>query len=263
MRTEDSRPQAPYTWEAARVGSLGGPLLVCDLEAFSDWGGAAYGADYELDPACDHARAWSAVHPDDDDLEAAFVRFGDHEEHVGLVWEMDGDGAAEVAHARSRRGAAGGDDNFLIMRSWIPAGRTDAPRRHAVRAESEERAVGQLTVRSGRVVVVATGVDADETGSYATPQEREASIRALGRLNPPVQLNLDGQLGLGTVLWVKPGTYRVTCGWHEGKRGRYMPEEEMYGPLQSYADEDWSCRWVRFTWTGEPDPSEAGSTGSV
>ncbi|MFJ2060057.1 hypothetical protein ACIOMM_29495 [Streptomyces sp. NPDC087908] len=250
-------------WESFRVGSLGGPLLVCDLEAFSDWGGAAYDSDLELDPACDHARAWSAVHPDNDDLEAAFVRFGEDEAHGGLVWDTDGDGAAEIAHARSRRSPADSDDHFLVMRSWIPAGRTDAPRRHAARAVNEEQKVGQLAVRSGRVVVVATGVDADETGSYATPREREASLRALGRLNPPVQLHLEDQRGLGTVLWVRPGTYRVTCGWHEGARGRYMPEEEMNGPLRSYADDDWSCRWVRFTWCGEPLDSVAGPAEPV
>ncbi|MFE2012936.1 hypothetical protein [Streptomyces sp. NPDC059491] len=251
MSTEDSRSQAQYVWESVRVGSLGGPLLVCDVEAFSDWGGAVYDRDCELDPACDYARAWSAIHLDDDDLEAAFVRFGSHEEHVGLIWETDGDGTAEIAYARSRKSPAGGDDSLLITRSWIPAGRTDAPRRHAARAVSEEQEVGQLTLRSGRAVVVATAVNAHETGSYATPQEREASIQALARLNPPVQLNLDDQLGLGAVLRVEPGTYRVTCGWHEGTRGRYMPEEEIHGPPRSYGDDDWSCRWVRFTCIGE------------
>ncbi|MFL9684780.1 hypothetical protein [Streptomyces sp. KL110A] len=235
-------------WESVRVGSLGGPLLVCEVDSFSDWGGAVHSPDCELDPACDYARAWSAVHPDDDDLEAAFVCFGEHGEHAGLIWEMDREGSAEVAYARYRNVPAGEDDNFLIMRSWIPDGRTDAPRRRAAGAPAaEEQEVGELELLSGRVVVVWAAVNAHETGSYATPQERAASIKALARLNPPVQLNLDGQLGLGTVLWVKPGTYRVTCGWHEGTRGQYMSEEEMYGPAQSYADDDWSCRWVRFT----------------
>ncbi|MFD8210688.1 hypothetical protein ACFV2S_30340 [Streptomyces sp. NPDC059695] len=255
MSTEDSRAQVRYIWESVRVGSLGGSLLVCDVEGFSDWGGAVYDADFELDPACDYARAWSAIHRDDDDLEAVLVRFGSHGEHAGLIWEMDGDGIAEIACARSRRGAAGGD-GFLIMRSWIPAGGTDAPRRHAARAVGGELEVGRLTLRSGKVVVVGAAVNADETGSYATAQEREASIQALARLNPPVQLHLDGQRGLGTVLWVEPGTYRVTCGWHEGTRGRYMSEEEIQGPARSYAEDDWSCRWVRFTRSGEPTAAE-------
>ncbi|MEU9891261.1 hypothetical protein [Sphaerisporangium sp. NPDC051011] len=247
MSNEDSRPQSTYVWESATVRCLGGPLLVCEVDSFSDWGGAVHSPDYELDPACDYARAWSAVHPDDDDLEAAFVRFGEHKEHAGLIWEMDREGSAEIAYARYQKGLVGDDDNFL-MRSWIPHGRTDAPRRRAAGASAaEEQEVGELELRSGRVVVVWAAVNAHETGSYATPQERAASIKALARLNPPVQLNLDGQGGLGTVLWVRPGTYRVTCGWHEGTRGQYMSTEEMYGPAQSYADDDWSCRWVRFT----------------
>ncbi|MFK0215374.1 hypothetical protein [Streptomyces sp. NPDC090298] len=233
-----------------RVGSLGGGLLVCDIGAFSEWGGAVYDRDFELDPTCDHARAWSALHPDDDDLEAASVRFGSDQEHAGLVWDTDGDCAAEIAYGRSPQAPAGDDDSFLIMRSWIPTGRTDAPRRYAARAVDEEQDAGRLTLRSGRAVVVGSAVNADETGSYATPQEREASIQALARLHPPVQLHLDDQRGLGTVLWVKPGTYRVTCGWHDGARGRYMSEEEINGPARTSADDDWSCRWVRFTWSG-------------
>ncbi|WP_405605288.1 hypothetical protein OG741_37375 [Streptomyces sp. NBC_01410] len=248
MSNEDSRSQSTYVWESTTVGSQGGPLLVCEVNSFSDWGGEVHSPDYELDTACDYSRAWSALHPSDDDLEAAFVRFGDHEEHAGLIWEMDGEGSAEIAYARRQNGPADNDDAFLLMRSWTPRNRTDAPRRRAAGASvAEEEEVGELELRSGRVVVVWAAVGANETGSFATPQERAASLSALARLNPPVQLNLDHILGLGTVLWVKPGTYRVTCGWHEGTRGRYMSEEEMYGPPQSYADDDWSCRWVRFT----------------
>lgn len=246
MSNEDPRSQPTYVWESITVGSQGGPLLVCEADSFSDWGGAAHSPDYELDPACDYARAWSAVHPSDDDLEAAVVRFGDHEEHGGLIWEMDGEGSAEVAYARRHNGSLGNDDTFLLMRSWVP--RTHAPRRRAAGASvAEEEHVGDIELRSGRVVVVWATVGAHETGSFATPQERAASLGALARMIPPVQLNVDGQGGLGTVLWVKPGAYRVTCGWHEGTRGRYMSAEEMHGPARSYADDDWSCRWVRFT----------------
>lgn len=251
MNTEESTSQAPYRWESVRVGSLGGGLLVCDVTAFSDWGGAVYGRDFELDSGCDYARAWSALHPEDDELEAASVRFGHQEEHTGLVWETDGDASAEIACARTPGGPDTDDDSFLIMRAWIPTDRTSAPRRYAARAVGDEQCVGQLNLRSGRAVVVGAAVSADETGSYATPREREAAIQALARLRPPIQLNLDGQRGLGTVLWVKPGTYRVTCGWHEGTRGRYMTEDEINETAVSYADDDWSCRWVRFTWFGE------------
>lgn len=239
-----------YIWESATVGALGGPLLVCEFDPFSDWGGAVHGPDYEPNPACDFARALSAVHPDDDDLEAAFARFGDHEKHVGLIWETDREGSAKIAYARYQNAPYGDDDNFLIMRSWVP--RTDAPRRRAAGVSAaEEQEVGELELRSVRVVVVWAAVMAHETGLYATWQERAASLDALARLNPPVQLNLDHQLGLGTVLWVKSGTYRATWGLDEGTRGRYLPEEEMYKPPQPNADDDWSCRRVRFTRSGE------------
>ncbi|MFI1168620.1 hypothetical protein ACH4UM_34910 [Streptomyces sp. NPDC020801] len=242
MSNDGSGSRPAYVWSSATVGSEGGPLLVCAADAFSNWGGAVHGTDYELDPACDYARAWSAVHPcdDDDELEAAFVRFGDRREHGGLIWEMDGEGSAEIALA--------GDDGFLLMRSWVPRDRTNAPHRRAAGASAaEEEEVGVLELRSGQVVVVWAAVGANEIGSFVTPQENDSSLSALTRLNPPVQLNLDHRLGVGTVLWVKPGTYRVTCGWHEGTRGRYMPEEEWYGSPQPSADDDWSCRWVRFT----------------
>ncbi|MFE7131866.1 hypothetical protein ACFVIM_13475 [Streptomyces sp. NPDC057638] len=253
MSNEDPRSRPPYVWQSAQVNSLGGPLLVCGLDAFPDWGGAVHDTGGALDPACDYARAWSALHPDDDDLDAAFTGFGDHRQHTGLIWEMDGEGSAEIARARRPATPAGGDDHFLIMRSWIPRGRTNAPRRRAAGASpAEEQHVGELELPSGRAVVVWAAVNADETGSYASARERAASLKALARLNPPVPLHLDGQQGLGTVLWVRPGTYRVTCGWHQGTRGQYMPQEEPHGPAPSATDDDWSCRWVRFTHRGGP-----------
>ncbi|MET8983524.1 hypothetical protein ABZX85_48995 [Streptomyces sp. NPDC004539] len=194
-----------HTWQSTTVGSEGGPLLVCEADAFPEWGGALHDSAYTLDPACDYARAWSAVHPSDDDLEAAFVRFGAHGQHTGLVWEMDGEGSAEIAY-----GPAG---TFLLTRSWLPRDRRDAPRRRAAGASpAQETEVGELQLPGGRAVVV-----------WAAEQ------------------------AAGAVLRVEPGTYRVTCGWHEGTRGRYLPQEEMYGPPRPYADDDWSCRWVRFT----------------
>ncbi|MET8830125.1 hypothetical protein ABZX40_32500 [Streptomyces sp. NPDC004610] len=244
-------PRPAYNWTSATVASPGGPLLICAADSFAAWTGAVYDSAYDLDPACDYARAWSAVHPDDDDLEAAFVAFGDNGAHRGLVWEMDGEGTAEIARTavRRRSGPGDGDDGFLIARSWIPRGSTPAPRRRAAGASpAEERETGELRLRGGRVVVAWAGLNADETGAYADARERAESIAALARLNPPVALNTDDQVGLGTILRVRPGTYRVTYGWHEGTRGRYMPSEESQGPVRrQYKDDDWSCRWVRFT----------------
>ncbi|MHC5905569.1 hypothetical protein ACVNF4_16955 [Streptomyces sp. S6] len=82
---------------------------------------------------------------------------------------------------------------------------------------TEELEMGELQLPSGRAVVV-----------WAAEQEA----------------------GTGAVLGIEPGTYRVTCGWREGTRGRYLPEAETYGPPRPYADDDWSCRWVRSTRSG-------------
>ncbi|MFJ1708061.1 hypothetical protein [Kitasatospora sp. NPDC088346] len=199
MSNEESRSRSAFSWESTTVGSLGGPLLVCAADAFAAWGGAVHDADYELDPACDYARAWSAVHPDDDDREAAFVRFGDRDEHAGLVWEMDGEGSAAVAYGRSGDGSGSDADGLLLMRTWVPRGRADAPRRRAAGASvAGEEQVGALELRTGRVVVAWAAVAASEAGPFATPQD------------------VDHFAGLHAVLRVRPGTYRVTCGWHEG-----------------------------------------------
>jgi hypothetical protein len=61
----------------------------------------------------------------------------------------------------------------------------------------------------------------------AESTDLRAVLRAAADLHPPVQLNQRGMLGIGTLVRVAPGTYRVACGAHE--------------------EEDWSCRWARFT----------------
>ncbi|MEV7289596.1 hypothetical protein AB0O01_34455 [Streptomyces sp. NPDC093252] len=245
------RPRPALGWTPATVASPGGPLLICAADAFAAWTGAAHDAAYDLDPGGDYARAWSAVHPDDDDLEAAIVDFGEHGQHRGVIWEMEGEGTAEIAQTTrtAHRREAPGADSFLITRSWIPRGSTPAPRHRAAGASpAEERGTGELHLPGGRVVVAWAGLDADGTGSYADARERAESIAALARLNPPVALHREDQAGLGTILRVTPGTYRVTHGWHEGTRGRYMPSEEAQGPVRKqYEDDDWSCRWIRFT----------------
>ncbi|MGW9211910.1 hypothetical protein ACWGR4_33690 [Embleya sp. NPDC055664] len=215
MTNEDTAaaPRRTYSWSSATANTLGGPLLVCDADAFPHWSGAVHGPDYELDPACDYARAMSAV----DDRDAAIVTFGARHEHSGLVWDLEGEGTAEIATAA---------DGFLLVRSWIPPGRTQGPRRRAATAAAtRETAAGDLRIRGDRVVVV-----------WAAAAARDNDIGPW----PP------------TVLSARPGWYAVTCGWHEGARGRYMSEAEIHTPSPPSAEEDWSCFWIRLIFSGIP-----------
>ena len=120
MIDDGSRRTPGYVWRG-RIGCEGGPLLVCEVDAFAVWSGARLTADDELDPTCDLVRATAVLFPDDDEeFDAGLVRFGADESRTGLVWDLDGPGTAEVATA--------GDDRFVVMRSWV----RDAagPRRH-------------------------------------------------------------------------------------------------------------------------------------
>lgn len=213
-----------YSW-VARMGGEGAPLLVCDADAYAAWGGAVLSPDYELDPGCDFSRANAVLHPEDDELEAALVRFGADDEHTGLLWEMDGPGAADVAT---------GDDGFLIMRSWVRD--SEAPRRFVTgpAARGRETPVADLVIGSGHLAVVWAPVGAAEFSPF---EELRAG-------DSPVRLDLDHILGVGTLLRIRPGTYRATCGWHDGTRGRYAPSAET--DHSGDADDDWSCRWIRF-----------------
>ncbi|MET7418833.1 hypothetical protein [Dactylosporangium sp. NPDC005555] len=217
----------------ARVGGEGGPLLICAADAFAAWGGAVLADDHELDPGCDLARATTVLYPsDDDEFDAGLVRFGDGGKHTGLVWEMDGPGTAEVA--------ATGDGGLLVMRSWVR--NADGPRRYVTTpvARARELPVAGLDLPTGRVAIVWAPVAAtDVTG---LPD---------GRSNAgPTALDLEHMLGVGTVLPLPSGAYRVSCGWLDGTRGRYAPAEEQHGPPVPGNDDDWSCRWLRLTPAG-------------
>ncbi|MFD8598205.1 hypothetical protein ACFV1L_24695 [Kitasatospora sp. NPDC059646] len=247
MSNEASAPPTALHWPpAARVNSLGGPLLVCDARSFPDWGGAGPDPHQDLDPAGDYVRAWTAVHPDDDDLDAATVRFGTERQHTALIWETDGEATAEIALPAHQDGPA---DTFLLMRSWIP--RTwDAPRRRAARARpAEERPAGVLDLPTGRAVIAWAAVAASETRPAADTPTPDARHLAL---------DTDGTSRIGAVLHLAPGTYRVTVGEHEGDRGRYLPAAEHDSPPSAFADNDWSCRWIRFARTGPSPVSTRG-----
>lgn len=229
VNTAVDRPR--HEW-LAKVGCEGGPLLVCEAAAFGAWGGAVLDKDYELDPACDLNRANAVLYPsDDEEFEAGFVHFGPADSQVGLVWEMDGSGVAEVA--------AAGDSSVIVMRSWVR--NTDAPHRFVTgpAAPAGERPVGELDVPGGVLTVVWAPVAAAEVGPLPTPVEA------------PVALNLDHLLGVGTVLRVRPGRYQVSRGSLVGTRGQYAPLEEQYGPPVAGNDDDWNCRWLRLTRTGD------------
>ncbi|MFE2865641.1 hypothetical protein [Embleya sp. NPDC059259] len=215
MTSKDaSTPQRTYSWSPSTASTLGGPLLICDADAFPYWSGAVHRPDYELDPTCDYARAMSAA----DDADAAVIRFGDHHEHTGLIWDLDGEGTAEIATA---------DDGFLLVRSWIPLGRTQAPRRRAATAAAtQEPAAGDLHIRGDHIVVVWAAAAAHETNIGPWPP---------------------------TMLSAEPGTYKVTCGWHEGARGRYMPEAEIHTPSPRSVEEDWTCFWIRLVLSKAPN----------
>jgi hypothetical protein len=209
----------------AKVGCEGGPLLVCDASAFAAWGGAVLDEDYELDPACDLHRANAVLYPtDDEEYEAGFVHFGPSGARAGLVWEMDGAGVAEVA---------AGDGGLLVMRSWVR--NTDAPHRYVTgpAAPRRELPVGDLDVPGGRLAVVWAPVGAAEAGPLPP--------------DGPATLDLDHIHGVGALLPVRPGRYRVSRGSLHGTRGQYAPLEEQYGPPVAGNDDDWSCRWLRLT----------------
>lgn len=101
--------------------------------------------------------------------------------------------------------------------------------------------MAEIELRSGRVAVVWVPVGADEIGEFRSTGERAAALHALAGLHPRVHINLDAILRVGTLLRVRSGTYRASCGAHDGAQGRYAPAAGQP------ADGDWSCRWIRCT----------------
>ncbi|WP_051799562.1 hypothetical protein [Catenuloplanes japonicus] len=211
-----------------RASSQGGPLLVCEADAYAEWTGATFTDALELEPGCDLARAQAALFPDDDELDAAVVPFGDG--RTGIVWNMDGEGTADVGTT---------EDGFVIARSW--SGRT-GHRDHVAseHAAAEEQHVLNVTTGDGDLVVVWAPVPVGEVGDFRTPERARAALHALAALHPPVSLHLEHLLGVGTVLRTTPGSYAVTVGWHKGVDGRYANPDDT-GPR------DHDCCWIRFT----------------
>jgi hypothetical protein len=168
-------------------------------------------------PDSDYARACEALEED-----AAVVTFGPGGSCRGLVWELEGAGTADIAQGR---------DGFLLMRSRIDEeGKFESTARDwALRSTDEEEEVAAASFPSGCVAVVwapvaASDVTAKTSASVAIP------LREAAHLQPPLQLAQPGIAGVGLLLRVTPGTYRVMCGAHE--------------------DDEWSCRWARFVAAG-------------
>ena len=163
-------------------------------------------------PDTDYARACEALAG-----EAALVRFGEVDRCEAVVWDLEGPGIADVALSQ---------EGFLLMRSWVDAPEHEREaRKHAV-AGTEEASAGGITFASGRVVIAWAPVAPRDLVSDADVDLR-AALRAAAELNPPVQLNQKGILGVGTAIRIAPGAYAVTTGAHKA--------------------DGWSCRWARFT----------------
>jgi hypothetical protein len=229
-----------YSW-ITRVGSEGGPLLICDADEFTAWTGAIHDDDWQLDPSCDLARANAVLYAGDDELDAAPILFGPGDRHAGLLWEMDGAGVAEIATATASANAGPAEPSgpaatetrgLLIMRSWVNADAHDAPRRYVtgLDARAVERTVADLDVPTGRIAVVWAATGAGEVADLAT--------RTAGALDEPMRLDVHGIRGVGALLRVAPGRYQASHGIHDGMDGRYAP-------ANGTGDGDWSCRWLR------------------
>jgi hypothetical protein len=167
----------------------------------------------EAKPDTDYARACEALEGD-----AAVVTFGPGGSSHGLVWELEGAGTADVAQ---------GSDSFLLMRSWVDGdGKFEnAARDCALRSTDQEQEVATAAFPSGRVAIVwAPVASSDITARTAT--SAAVPLTESSDMSPPLQLNQPGINGVGLLLRVTPGTYRVLCGAHE--------------------DDEWACRWARF-----------------
>jgi hypothetical protein len=164
-------------------------------------------------PDTDYARACEALKGD-----AAVVTFEPGGSSRGLVWELEGAGTADIAQGRA---------SFLVMRSWLDSeGKfEDAARDCALRSTDEEQEIAAVTFPSGRVAIVWAPVSSSDV-TATTSTSVAVPLREVANTSEAVQLNQPGIVGVGLLLHVTPGTYRVTCGTHE--------------------DDEWSCRWARF-----------------
>jgi hypothetical protein len=267
-----------FRW-VARVGSEGGPLLVCAADAFTAWTGAIFDDDWELDPACDLARANAVLYADDDERDAAPIRFGPDGQSAGVIWEMEGAGIAEIAVAGSSpagSGAAGtegagsggsGTEGAGSGGSGTGVAGIDG----AGTTDAEVAGVGIATVREHGLLVMRSWVDAD-----AHDGPRRYVTGSDGRAAECHVADLDLPTGRIAVVWAatcagdvadlaskaagaldepvrlnSPGIrgvgafLRVTPGRYRVRHGFHDGAAGRYAPEDGSGDGDWSCRWLR------------------
>jgi len=177
-------------------------------------------------PDTDYARACEALTE-----EVAFLTIGDA---PALVWELEGSGTASIGRE---------NDGLLLIRTWLGAEGEEneqaaerAARDHATKAsEEDEEAAGTIRLSSGYVAVVwAPVAAADVAGAGDNADEIMRALRSTAG-KPPAELSANGMHGVGSLVRLPPGEYRVSHGVYETE-----DEDE---------DEDYSyrCRWLRLS----------------
>ncbi len=164
----------------------------------------------DVKPDTDYARACEGLG------DVAVATFGPGGSCRGLVWQLEGPGTAYIAQ---------GPGSFLLMRSWLDDdGKFEGAARDWALSATDEEEVAALTIPSGRVAIVWAPVSAFDVTVGASSDA--VPLREAAATSEAVQLDQPGLDGIGWLLRVTPGTYRVTCGSHK--------------------DDPWRCRWARF-----------------
>ena len=183
----------------------------------------------ELAPKSEYDAAWQA-HPDEECWTHAFGK-----DARALFWDIEGAGCADVGVS-----ADGGE--IVLVRSWL-SGEDDteaeeeaAVRAHVSRPRKGEKPGGEVELPTGKAVLV---------WSPIAPFQLEgvSGLDALLALGDEGPSRLDTELieGVGTVVRVKPGRYRVTLS---------STDEEGEAAGEEATERPWSCRWCRLTWIG-------------
>jgi hypothetical protein len=180
----------------------------------------------ELEPKSEYDASWQANMDED----AWLHSFG--KDARALFWDIQGGGVADV-------GVSKDGNELLLMRSWLSGeDDTEAEEEAAARAlattrSDSEAATGEVTIASGRAVVIWSPIAPFQLEGIEGPE----ALSALGESGDPPRLATDMIAGLGTVVRVKPGRYAVTMASTDDE-----DDEEDERP--------WSARWCRLTWVG-------------
>lgn len=179
----------------------------------------------ELVPKSEYDASWMP-HLDDEAWEHPFGQGA-----RALFWDIQGGGVADVGISESR-------DEIVLARSWLSGEdetekqEEDEVHAHAAKPRDDEEKVAEVSIPSGRMVVIWSPIAPFQLEGVAGPAE----LAALGETGDPPELATDMIAGLGTVIRVKPGRYVATVGSTDDE------EEEV--------ERSWSARWCRLTWVG-------------